>query len=296
MSAWMSEKPTTKSGCELEDLADLRAGEGADLRLLAARLRGRTVKPLMPTMRSCSPSAYSDFGGFFGEADDAPWTHRGKAHGYSIRFVHAPSASRSCSQRSCRRKLAPYQNSTARGTTRNPVQRGGRGTSRPSNSASNRASRASKVSRASSVSDCCEAQAPSWLTRGRAGEIGVGFGLRHQFDVALDPHLHAVAHARPVEQQRRLRIGLQFAALAAVEVAVEHEAGGIERLQQDDARGRTPAAADRGHGHRGAVGLAGSGGLVEEGLEGGEDVVGHGMHARIVARTGAARTPTRPRS
>ena len=72
------------------------------------------------------------------------------------------------------------------------------------------------------------------------GEIGIGLGVVDDFHRALDPHLHALAHPRPVEQQRGLRIGLQFAALAAVEVGVEDEAAGIERLEQDGAR-RGPA-------------------------------------------------------
>ena len=57
-------------------------------------------------------------------------------YGYNIRLDHPPAASRSYSQRSCRRNLAPYQNSMARGTTRKPDQPGGRGTSRPLNSSS----------------------------------------------------------------------------------------------------------------------------------------------------------------
>ena len=44
-----------------------------------------------------------------------------------------------------------------------------------------------------------------------------------------------------MEQQRGVRIGLQFAALAAVEVGVEHEAARIVRLEQHGAR-RGPAA------------------------------------------------------
>src|SRR5688500_16639811 len=59
MSAWMSEKPTTKSGFNLRIssiFADVNALTfGFSLRAMA----GRTVKPLMPTMRCCSPSAYS---------------------------------------------------------------------------------------------------------------------------------------------------------------------------------------------------------------------------------------------
>ena len=117
------------------------------------------------------------------------------------------------------------------------------------------------------------------------GEVGVGLGVADDLDRALDPHLHAVAHARPVEQQRRMRIGLQFAALAAVEVGVEDEAARVEGLEQHGARRRPRVERGGGDRHRGAVGFAGGGGLLEQLGEGGEGfgVQVGGVHGAIVA-------------
>src|SRR5690242_17384800 len=90
----------------------------------------------------------------------------GVAHGYSSRLVQVWPW-RLQRTRSCRRNCAPYQNSTMSGSTTKPPQCGGRGTSRPSYSFSQRATRCSKVSRSGSVCDCNEAQAPMWLPRAR---------------------------------------------------------------------------------------------------------------------------------
>src|SRR3546814_7709504 len=122
------------------DLADLRAGEGADLGLFLARPRrahGEAADADDPVLLA---ERVQHLGGLLGQADDALRAD-GPRHGYSIRFVHVPATSSpSYSQRSCRRESPAYQNSIARGRTRRPVQRGGRGTSRPSNSASAAAS------------------------------------------------------------------------------------------------------------------------------------------------------------
>src|SRR3546814_10433035 len=86
-------------------------------------------------------------------------------------------------------------------------------------------------------------------------------------DLALDAHLHSTAHAWPVEHQRGAIVGLQFAALAPVEVGVEHEALLVVRLEQHRARRGAGSVRDGGHDHRGAVGLAGGQGFVEQRVE-----------------------------
>src|SRR5688572_24607133 len=59
MSAWMSEKPTTKSGSSLT-ISSMRALVKADTLGFSRRARGgRTVKPEIPTMRCDCPSAYN---------------------------------------------------------------------------------------------------------------------------------------------------------------------------------------------------------------------------------------------
>src|SRR6186713_59885 len=59
MSAWMSEKPTTKSGSS-RTISSMRALVNAETLGFSRRARGgRTVKPEMPTIRSACPIAYS---------------------------------------------------------------------------------------------------------------------------------------------------------------------------------------------------------------------------------------------
>ena len=59
ISAWMSEKPITKSGFSAR-IASIFALVNAETFGFSLRARGgRTVKPEMPTMRRSSPSAYS---------------------------------------------------------------------------------------------------------------------------------------------------------------------------------------------------------------------------------------------
>src|SRR5579883_682433 len=59
MSAWMSEKPIAKSGFSFR-ISPILALVNAETFGFSLRARGGlTVKPEMPTMRSCSPSAYS---------------------------------------------------------------------------------------------------------------------------------------------------------------------------------------------------------------------------------------------
>src|SRR3546814_10482979 len=131
---------------ELQDLVDLRAVECADLGLFLARPRrahGEAADADDPVLLA---ERVQHLGGLLGQADDALRAD-GPRHGYSIRFVHAPATtSPSYSQRSCRRESPAYQNSMEYGRTRRPVQRGGRGTSRPSNSATTSASACSNAS------------------------------------------------------------------------------------------------------------------------------------------------------
>ena len=121
----------------------------------------------------------------------------------------------------------------------------------------------------------------------------VGFLVADDFHRPFDAHLHAVAHARPVEQQRGVRIGLQFAALAPVQVRVEHETARVVCLEQHRARRRSRVEAGGGDGHRGAVGLAGTLRFVEQRIERGEgffEQVGR-VHCAIVGRCRPVCTP-----
>ena len=86
-----------------------------------------------------------------------------------------------------------------------------------------------------------------------AGEIGIGLGVGHGGHFAFDPHLHPAAHARPVEQQRGMRIGVDFLALAALGVGVEHEPVGPVAFEQHHANRRGPVG--RGGGERHRVGV-----------------------------------------
>src|SRR5579875_2126941 len=59
ISAWISENPIAKSGFNFR-ISPILALVNAETFGFSLRARGgRTVKPEMPTMRSCSPSAYS---------------------------------------------------------------------------------------------------------------------------------------------------------------------------------------------------------------------------------------------
>src|SRR4249919_2378259 len=102
------------------------------------------------------------------------------------------------------------------------------------------------------------------------GEVGVGFDIADGVHHAFDAHLHAIAHARPVEQQRRMRVGLEFAALAAIEVGIENEAPHVVGLEKQGPRRGPGVERGRGDDHGGAVGFAGDRGFVEQPVEGGE--------------------------
>ena len=58
MSAWMSENPITKSGCSFRISPIFALVKALTFGFSLRAIGGRTVKPLMPTMRCCSPSAY----------------------------------------------------------------------------------------------------------------------------------------------------------------------------------------------------------------------------------------------
>lgn len=89
------------------------------------------------------------------------------------------------------------------------------------------------------------------LAHARArGEVGIGLLCTDQLHAAFDAHLNAgLAQAAPQEQQRGLRMGLQVAALGAVQMGVEHEPARIEGLEQHGACARPAVDAGGGHGH-----------------------------------------------
>src|SRR5690606_5816230 len=55
--------------------------------------------------------------------------------------------------------------------------------------------------------------------------------------------------ACPEESEGSLRVARQFPSLAAFVVGIEHEAPGVDRLEQHDARGRLAFAIHRGQSH-----------------------------------------------
>ena len=74
---------------------------------------------------------------------------------------------------------------------------------------------------------------------GRArGPIRVGFLRRHPAHRPLDPNL--APERLPVDDERRARVLVELAALAALVAGEEREAALVRALQQEHARGRTP--------------------------------------------------------
>ena len=57
MSAWMSENPMTKSGCSFRISPIFAEVNALTFGFSRRAIAGRTVKPLMPTMRCYSPRA-----------------------------------------------------------------------------------------------------------------------------------------------------------------------------------------------------------------------------------------------
>ena len=191
MSAWMSEKPTTKSGSQLEDLVDLRAGERADLRLLAARDR-----------RAHGEAADADDAVLLAERvqrlRSAPRSGR-RCVADGIGVTDTASASTTC-----RRRRARTASARAGGTRRRTRTRSARGT----HAEAGPARRARHVAAFELALDLGQAlleglarvqrlrlqrRPRAELAAARArGEIGVGLGVVDDLDRALDPHLHAL--------------------------------------------------------------------------------------------------------
>src|SRR5690606_32367351 len=313
MSAWMSEKPTTKSGSSFRISPIFALVKALTLGFSLRARGGRTVKPLMPTMRSCSPSAYR--------------TSVGSSVRQTMRRGPIIATWSSWAQRRIRchehdgwtRLLRLRPGMTWDSRIQHPLRPRAVGAALvplsfvqavlravPELDRARDDAEAAPARRARHVAAFVfglELRQPRLEGRARvqrlrlprgpraqlaaarpAGEIGVGLGVIDDLDVALDPHLHAVAHPRPVEQQRGARIGLQFAALAPVQVGVEHEAARVAGLQQHGARGRATAGIGGGDGHRGGVRFAGGPSLGEQQVEGVEDLGRQVGHARIVAR------------
>src|SRR5260370_42440706 len=79
-------------------------------------------------------------------------------------------------------------------------------------------------------------RACSKLALARPGRpVGIGLRRRDFLDTSLDPDLPALR--LPVECERRARIAVQLAPLAASGVGEEHEAALVESLQQNEPHG-----------------------------------------------------------
>jgi hypothetical protein len=117
-----------------------------------------------------------------------------------------------------------------------------------------------------------------FATRPRMSQIG--FGGRYQLRITFHPHLDAgLAQAAPQEQQRDLPVFVQFAALAAVQMGVEHETALIEGLEQHGACRWTAVDIGGGHRHRRGIDFLAGLGLREQRGEGGKRFcvkIGHG--------------------
>src|SRR5690606_3028236 len=305
MSAWMSEKPTTKSGSSFRISPIFALVKALTLGFSLRARGGRTVKPLMPTMRSCSPSAYrTSVGSSVRQtmrrgpiiATWSSWAHDGWKrllrlrpgmtwdsriqHPLRPRTVGAALVQPALGQAVLR---AVPELDRARDDAEPAPARRARHLAAFVLGLELRQPRLEGIPRVQRLRLPRRPRAQLAAARA-AGEVGVGLGVIDDLDVALDPHLHAVAHTRPVEQQRGARIGLQFAALAPVQVGVEHEAARVTGLQQHGARGRATAGIGGGDGHRGGVRFAGGPSLGEQQVEGVEDLGRQVGHARIVAR------------
>ena len=78
---------------------------------------------------------------------------------------------------------------------------------------------------------------------GAASEIGIGFGCGNGFDRPLDPDLTATG--LPVKQQGGVRIGVQLAALAAVQIGIENKNPIIHALEWQHPDGWVSVRRDR---------------------------------------------------
>src|SRR4249919_3100877 len=291
MSAWMSEKPTTKSGCSFRIspiFAEVKALTfGFSLRAIA----GRTVKPLMPTMRCCSPSAYSTSvgssvrqtmrcGPMLIARNRSRIQHPLRPFARAVALVEPALVQAEIGAEPEFDLLRLHPQAAPARRPRNipilelrlepgqPLFEGG-----------------TRVERLRLLRSPC----PQLAAARTAGEVGVGFGVAYDFHRPFHAHLDAVAHARPVEQQRGMRISLQLAALAAVEMGVEDETARIVGLEQDGARRRPRIERGGGDDHGGAVGFARGRRLVKEAVKGGQGFgveVGGGHPAIVCAGRG----------
>ena len=91
-----------------------------------------------------------------------------------------------------------------------------------------------------------------------AGVVLIGLFVAGPGDGSLDTDL--AAQGLPVEEQRRLGVGVQIVTLTAVVVRVEHKAVLPPRLEEDHPDGRTPSGVGGSQGH-GFGGLDDSRGL-----------------------------------
>jgi hypothetical protein len=91
----------------------------------------------------------------------------------------------------------------------------------------------------------------------------VGIGLRRGdfLDASLDPDLPALA--LPVERERRARIAVQLAPLAASGVGEEHKAALVDSLQENEPHGCLSIARRCRKGHRLIVGNSQAPGVIE---------------------------------
>ena len=124
-----------------------------------------------------------------------------------------------------------------------------RGDSRPRTAAAARRGRRTRLPLRRSARECPARRAAA-LYRGpraqllaarAAREIRVRLLRRDATHRSFGPHLFI--QPRPVERNRRLRIGLQVGRLAALVIRVEDEAPGVEPMQQHDAHGGTARVA-----------------------------------------------------
>jgi len=117
---------------------------------------------------------------------------------------------------------------------------------------------------------------------GARREVGVRLGVGHLLHLALHPDL--LAGAGPVHAQRRARVRLEIARLAALPVGEEREAARIDALQEDHAHRGAPCGVHGGERHGGGVERLARLALLQElpGMD--EGIGGLDDHARRLLR------------
>ncbi len=115
---------------------------------------------------------------------------------------------------------------------------------------------------------------------GTGREIGIGLGVGHRRDGALDADL--ALDFDPMKTDRRAGELAELGGLGAVEVGVENEAAFIDALEQHHANLGKPALIDGGERHAGGLGAFGADGFVHPRFEVGDglDVFGSGHGER----------------